>query len=94
MQLHERQGAILHSKVALIDGVWATVGSTNLDWRSFLHNQELNAVVLGVDFGRQVQAMFDKDLAASSPVLLSHWQQRGALLRLQEWFAALGAYWL
>jgi len=80
--------------VALIDGVWATVGSTNLDWRSFLHNQELNAVVLGVDFGRQVQAMFDKDLAASSPVLLSHWQQRGALLRLQEWFAALGAYWL
>jgi hypothetical protein len=42
---------ILHSKTALIDGVWATVGSTNLDWRSFLHNHELNAVVLGTEFG-------------------------------------------
>jgi len=40
--------------------VWATVGSTNLDWRSFLHNHELNAVVLGTEFGSQVQAMFAK----------------------------------
>jgi cardiolipin synthase len=49
VKIHERRGAILHSKTALIDGVWATVGSTNLDWRSFLHNHELNAVVLGVE---------------------------------------------
>jgi phosphatidylserine/phosphatidylglycerophosphate/cardiolipin synthase-like enzyme len=49
VKIYERRGVILHSKTALIDGVWATVGSTNLDWRSFLHNHELNAVVLGVD---------------------------------------------
>jgi cardiolipin synthase A/B len=47
VKIFERRGVILHSKTALIDGVWATVGSTNLDWRSFLHNHELNAVVLG-----------------------------------------------
>ncbi|MFZ3042708.1 MAG: phospholipase D-like domain-containing protein [Thiobacillus sp.] len=64
VKIHERQGVILHSKTALIDGVWATVGSTNLDWRSFLHNYELNAVVLGADFGQQVQTMFDRDLVA------------------------------
>ncbi|MBC8058882.1 MAG: cardiolipin synthase B, partial [Rhizobiales bacterium] len=38
VQIYERQDALLHAKTALIDGVWSTVGSTNLDWRSFLHN--------------------------------------------------------
>ncbi|MFA6262514.1 MAG: phospholipase D-like domain-containing protein, partial [Bacteroidia bacterium] len=38
VKIYERRGVILHSKTVLIDGVWATVGSTNLDWRSFLHN--------------------------------------------------------
>ncbi len=94
VKIYQRRGVILHSKTALIDGVWATVGSTNLDWRSFLHNQELNAVVLGADFGRQVQAMFDKDLAESDPVLLADWQRRSIDLRLKEWFARAWEYWL
>ena len=94
VKIYERQGAVLHSKVALVDGVWATVGSTNLDWRSFLHNHELNAVVLGAEFGSQVQAMFAKDLAASEPVLLERWVERGAPLRLKEWFSRQWEYWL
>jgi len=94
VKIHERQGVILHSKTALIDGVWATVGSTNLDWRSFLHNYELNAVVLGPDFGKQVQAMFDKDLAASETITLEQWQRRPLNLRVKEWFARVWEYWL
>jgi cardiolipin synthase len=94
VKIHERQGVILHSKTALIDGVWATVGSTNLDWRSFLHNYELNAVVLGPEFGKQVQAMFDKDLAASEAITLEQWQRRPLDLRLKEWFARVWEYWL
>ncbi|BDT66612.1 putative cardiolipin synthase YwiE [Comamonadaceae bacterium OS-1] len=94
VKIYQRRGVILHSKTALIDGVWATVGSTNLDWRSFLHNQEVNAVVLGTDFGSQVQAMFDKDLAGSDPVLLTEWQRRAIDLRLKEWFARAWEYWL
>jgi cardiolipin synthase len=94
VKLHERQGAILHAKTVLIDGVWATVGSTNLDWRSFLHNYELNAVVLGEDFGRQMQAMFDADLAASEAITLEEWQRRSIDLRFKEWFSRLWAYWL
>jgi two-component system, chemotaxis family, CheB/CheR fusion protein len=84
VKIFERRGVILHSKTALIDGVWATVGSTNLDWRSFLHNHELNAVVLGAEFGSQVQAMFDKDLAASDPITLEQWQRRSLDLRIKE----------
>jgi cardiolipin synthase A/B len=94
VKIYERRGVILHSKTALIDGVWATVGSTNLDWRSFLHNHELNAVVLGAEFGRQVQAMFDKDLAASDAITLDAWQRRSLDLRVKELFARAWEYWL
>lgn len=94
VKIHERRGVVLHAKTALIDGVWATVGSTNLDWRSFLHNHELNAVVLGAGFGAQVQAMFDRDLAESDAITLAEWERRPVTLRLQEWFARLWAYWL
>ncbi len=94
VKIHERRGVILHSKTALIDGVWATVGSTNLDWRSFLHNHELNAVVLGPEFGRQVQAMFERDLSESEPITLDNWQQRGLDLRVKELFAQAWEYWL
>jgi cardiolipin synthase A/B len=94
IKIFQLRGAILHSKTALIDGVWATVGSTNLDWRSFLHNQELDAVVLGAEFGGQVQAMFDSDLAASDEVLLAQWQRRTLDLRLKELFARIWEYWL
>jgi cardiolipin synthase len=94
VKIYERRGVVLHSKTALVDGVWATVGSTNLDWRSFLHNQEVNAVVLGVDFGAQVQAMFVLDLAASERITLAQWQRRSLGLRLKEWFARVWEYWL
>ena len=94
VKIFERGGVVLHSKTGLIDGVWATVGSTNLDWRSFLHNHELNAVVLGAAFGKQVQAMIDRDLAASKPIVLQNWEQRGPGPRLKEWFGRLWEYWL
>jgi cardiolipin synthase len=94
VKIYERRGVILHSKTALIDGVWATIGSTNLDWRSFLHNHELNAVVLGTAFGSQVQAMFDKDLAASDAITLEQWERRALHLRLKEWFGRAWEYWL
>jgi cardiolipin synthase len=94
VKIHERRGVILHSKTVLIDGVWATVGSTNLDWRSFLHNHEVNAVLLGADFGRQLQALIDRDLAQSDAIVPAAWARRSVGLRLQEWFARLWAYWL
>lgn len=94
VRLYERRGAILHSKTASIDGVWATIGSTNLDWRSFLHNDELNAVVLGTDFSGQMDAMFAKDRAASRAVEPEQWARRSLFLRLQEWLARRFEYWL
>ena len=89
VKIHERGGALLHSKTALIDGVWSCVGSTNLDWRSFLDNDEVNAVILGRDFGLQMKAMIARDLAASKAISAEDWANRSLLLRLQEWGASL-----
>jgi len=94
VHIHERRGAVMHSKTASIDGVWSTIGSTNLDWRSFLHNDEINAVVLGRGFARQMETMFAADLAESDPITLEQWKQRPVLQRLKEQMARLAAYWL
>jgi cardiolipin synthase len=94
VKLYERHDALLHAKTAVIDGVWSTVGSTNLDWRSFLHNDEVNAVVLGQEFGAQMHAMFDADLAASHTVTLQEWEQRPLGDRLKELTALAWQYWL
>ncbi|HZT55438.1 MAG TPA: phospholipase D-like domain-containing protein, partial [Burkholderiaceae bacterium] len=94
IKIYERQNALLHVKTALIDGVWATVGSTNLDWRSFLHNQEVNAVVLGDDFGQRMRAAFDADLAESKQITLEQWNRRSPIQRIKEQFGRLWQYWL
>ncbi|WP_252374337.1 cardiolipin synthase [Hydrogenophaga sp. 2FB] len=94
VKIYERQGVILHTKTGTVDGVWSTIGSTNLDWRSFLHNYELNAVVLGAEFGGQLHKLFEADLAGSKQITLEEWQRRGLGLRIQELFARAWEYWL
>ncbi|HEY2186964.1 MAG TPA: phospholipase D-like domain-containing protein, partial [Caldimonas sp.] len=94
VKLYERRSALLHAKTAVIDGVWATVGSTNLDWRSFLHNQELTAVVLGTEFGAKMRAAFERDLAESDQITLEAWRRRPIDARAKEMFARMWEYWL
>lgn len=94
IKLYERKDSLLHAKTALIDGVWSTVGSTNLDWRSFLHNQEIDAIVLGQDFGAQMETLFKQDIEASHQITLEEWRKRPVLSRIKEKLSKLWAYWL
>ena len=94
VKIYERQGALLHSKTTLIDGVWCAVGSTNLDWRSFLHNDEVDAIVLSQSFGDQMRAAFQADLAQSEQLTMEKWSNRGLWLRVQEMSAGMWEYWL
>ena len=94
VKIWQRQGALLHSKTTLIDGVWSAVGSTNLDWRSFLHNDEIDAIVLSASFGDQMRAAFQADLAQSQQLTLDQWNNRGLFMRMQEWTAGMWEYWL
>ncbi len=91
VRIYERRGALLHSKTALIDGVWSCIGSSNLDWRSFLDNDEINAVILGREFGQEMRAMFAGDLEASDAIDPESWERRPLLFRFKEWMARLWA---
>ena len=94
IRLFERRDALLHAKTAVIDGVWSSVGSTNLDWRSFVHNYEADLLVLDSRFANEMEHLFKLDLAASHEVLESEWRERGVGDRLLEWLAHRWAYLL
>ncbi len=94
VKIFERDDALLHAKTAVIDGVWSTVGSSNMDFRSFLHNDEVNVVVLGEDFAQQMEAMFEDDVAESSEITLDEWKQRRFKDKFKEGVARLWEYWL
>jgi cardiolipin synthase len=84
VKIHERKARLLHAKTATIDGVWSTVGSTNLDWRSLAHNDELNAVILGPEFAAQMEALFAKDVADSTEITREAWLNRPFASRIRE----------
>ena len=94
VRIHERRDALLHAKTVVVDGVWSTVGSANMDWRSFLHNDEVNLIVIGEGFGREMERLFDEDLARSVPIDAASWSRRGPLERMREGLARLLEYWL
>jgi len=93
VKLFERRGRILHAKTAVIDGVWSTVGSTNMDLWSFLRNDEVNAVILGRSFAAQMEKMFAGDLEKSDPITLEQWEKRPLIDHMAEWFGRLLGYW-
>lgn len=84
VKIYERKARLLHAKTATIDGVWSTVGSTNLDWRSLLDNDEINAVVLGPEFAVQMNQAFEHDLADSTLITRQAWASRPLSDRLKE----------
>ncbi|MBO9355569.1 cardiolipin synthase [Bordetella petrii] len=94
VKIYERRDALLHAKTAVVDGVWSTVGSSNMDWRSFALNYEINAVILGPRFGAEMEALFDRDVAAAQQVTLQDWHDRGPDDRFMEFFSRLFERWL
>ena len=89
VKIYERQGVVLHAKTAVVDGLWSTVGSSNLDWRSTILNNEIDAVVLGHDFGTKMEAMFSEDVARSKQITPQAWAQRGLGERVSEIWARM-----
>jgi cardiolipin synthase A/B len=94
VKLYERRGGMLHAKTAVIDGVWSTIGSTNLDLWSFARNDEVNAVILGQEFAAEMEAMFAADVEASNEIRLEEWKSRPLTSHIKEWFSRLLSYWL
>ena len=89
VKLYERRNALLHAKTAMIDGVWSTVGSTNLDYWSLLSDDELNSVILSHEFAVEMEKMFARDLAQSDQIQWEVWKKRPLFQKIEEWFAHL-----
>ena len=87
IHLHELHDTLLHAKTCVIDGVWTTVGSSNLDWRSFLHNAEANLVVLDAGLGQEMEDVFMADVARSKEIEAAEWKKRGWRQRVVETIA-------
>lgn len=94
IKIYERQDALLHAKTGMVDGVWSTIGSTNLDWRSFVNNYEINAVMLGQEFSGKMRTLYEKDLESSKLITLDQWRSRSLLARLKERSARVWARFL
>lgn len=94
VRIYESRENVLHAKTAVIDGTWSTVGSSNLDYRSFLHNDEVNAVIYGKNFGEQMEAQFLADIEQANAVTLADWRKRPLLDRCRELVSRAIEYWL
>src|SRR2546422_3283928 len=84
IQIYEYRPALLPAKTMVIDGIWATVGSTNLDHRSFALNEELNVVVYDRNLAGRLEEVFEQDLANSRQVAYRDWSRRSLASRFLE----------
>ena len=87
VQIYEYRPALLHAKTMVVDGLWSTVGSTNLDYRSFALNEELNVAIYDVGTAQRLERIFADDLANSRRVMYKDWKNRGLASRFLELLA-------
>ena len=84
IEIREYRAGLLHAKTMVVDSVWATVGSTNLDNRSFALNAELNVTVHDRGVSGEMDRVFHDDLRHASPVTYEQWRHRGLTARALE----------
>jgi cardiolipin synthase len=88
VEIHEYQDGFLHAKVAVIDGKWATVGSSNLDPLSLLLAREANVVVADAAFAQTLLEPLNTAIAQRSSRLdRTQFAHRPQLQRVQDWLA-------
>jgi cardiolipin synthase len=87
VEIHEYQASELHAKVAVVDGRWATVGSSNIDPFSLLLAREANLVIDDAAFGRDLQQRLRQAISQSAALDPANWQRRAWPRRMLSWLA-------
>jgi len=85
VQIWSLPDRMLHAKTAIIDDAFTTIGSFNLDRRSWRKNLEANLAVQDAAFARHVRSWFERDLESAVPVDLAKWRERSLARRGLEW---------
>ena len=94
VHIQEYLPRMLHAKVMVVDGAWSSVGTANLDYRSFFLNYELNLASESPALARTLERQFRRDLAQSKAIRSRHWAERPWLSRPLELIAWAGRHWL
>ena len=84
VKLFDYEKTLLHQKVLVVDGLWASIGSTNFDDRSFEINDEVSLVVHDERIARELEETFDDDLKHAKAVNLEEWKKRPVLHKLRD----------
>ena len=87
VKVFEYQVSLMHAKTIVANRVWATIGSTNFDNRSFALNQEINVTVYDKGTAQRLEKIFSVDLECSKEISYEAWQSRGILERLFDLFS-------
>lgn len=89
VRIHEFQPTMYHSKIVILDEIWTSVGSTNIDERALRLNDETNINFYDRDFARSQIALFEADLTRSREYTLAEWQARPFTQKITDWAASL-----
>ena len=84
IRLFEYRPAMMHAKTLIVDGTWAVVGTTNIDNRSFEHNDEVNVAFRDPAIAERLLQDFEADLAVSDEITSRQWTARPVIERLVE----------
>lgn len=94
VRIYQLDDAFLHAKSVVVDGAVSIIGSANLDTRSFIHNDEVNAVIVSRAVGERMEAVFERDQRAARAIDPATWKNRSLWQRFKEFSARLMGYWL
>jgi cardiolipin synthase len=88
IEIYEYRKSYLHAKVAVIDGHWATVGSSNIDPFSLLFSHEANVVVDDEGFAATLAESLKRTMVTDGlPILPSNWKNQPAWFRAMSWLS-------
>jgi cardiolipin synthase len=89
VKISEYQPTFYHCKLVIVDDIWTSIGSTNIDDRALRLNDEANINFFDRGVAASQVEIFNKDLAASRPYTLADWQRRTANEKFSDWLATL-----
>jgi cardiolipin synthase len=89
IEIYEYQPTMYHTKLLVVDDIWASIGSANLDERSFRLNAEANLNVMDEAFAAEQTRIFDDDLAHSKQITYEQWENRPGHEKLMENFSTM-----
>jgi cardiolipin synthase len=76
VRIFEYEPGMTHVKVLLVDDLWSVIGTTNLDNRSFEHNDEVNLAMRDTGVAARLLQDYERDLASCDEITLDRWQKR------------------